>query len=273
MNARDNTTRLDIEPRPWRAWRTSEVATLTAHYATLGPAGCVDLLPGRSYAAIATQARKLGLQAPTPITQPGGPKNLRRRWAHLFTPEFDARVRALYQQPPQRGLVRATAAALGVPRDVLFARARKLGLTVPRLKEPPWTQAEERLLEEHAHQSPSHVQQIFKRAGFTRSATAIDVRRRRLKLDKSDPDHMTARQLGAVMGVDGSTVVAWIRTHGLKARMQGTNRTGKQGGDYHRIALKDVRTWMRDHPRLVDLRKVDRFWFFELALGAPRHDG
>lgn len=272
MNARDDTTPLDIEPKPWRAWRTSEVSTLEVHYATLGPAGCAALLPGRTYQAIAIRARKLGLLAPRPVTQPGGPKRLRRKWAHLFTEEFDARVRALYQQPPQRGLVRATAAALGVPRDVLFARARTLGLMVPRLKEPAWTQAEERLLEEHAHMEPRHVQQIFKRAGFIRSATAIDVRRRRLKLDKTDPDHMTARQLGNLMGVDGSTVVSWIRTHGLKAGMQGTARTDRQGGDHYRIALKDLRAWMRDHPRLVDLRKVDRYWFLEVALGAPRHD-
>lgn len=272
MNARDHTVDIDTTPRNARPWLTTEVAIMREHYPVGGPSACLALLPGRNYRSVALKAQALGLRAPQPITQPGGPTKLRRKWAHLYTPEFDAKIRAMYQTPPRRGLTNAIAAELGVPRDVIFARARMLGLMVPRTKEPEWTAAEIAILEEVAH---LHLRTAAKRlaaAGYPRTERAIDLRRRRMKFDTTDPDHMTARQLSVVMGVDAHTVCSWIRSQGLKAGRRGTDRVETQGGDQFWIAMKDVRAWMRDHPRLVDLRKVDRFWFLELALGAPRHD-
>lgn len=263
MNATTHPKDLTPAPSSWNSWKTSEIAIVKAHYERIGPTGLLSMLPGRSYEAIAQRGRLLGLDAPSRAGHtPGVP---RRSWAHLIDDHFDAVVRRMYHQPPRRGLVQETARALGVPRAVILARAVTLGIALPKSKEPPWTQAEERILEEHAHKVPVVVQRALAAAGFKRTASAIARRRQRLKLDTSDPDHLTARQLAQAMGVDGSTVAYWIDRHGLKASRRGTERTAAQGGDMYSIATKDFRRWMAANRQFIDLRKVDRHWFLGLV--------
>ena len=70
-----------------------------------------------------------------------------------------------------------------------------------------------------------------------------------------------------MFGVDGKTVTRWIACEDLPARRRGTARTAAQGGDEWEIERRKLRAWIRDHAQLVDLRKVDRYWFIDLAFG------
>lgn len=104
-------------------------------------------------------------------------------------------------------------------------------------------------------------------AGFRRSETAIVVHRRRIGLSSKDPDHHTANDLAKCLGVDPSTVANWITRGWLPATKRGTERTPQQGGDQWWIHRSAVRRFIVDHAAVVDLRKVDRFWFIDLLAG------
>jgi hypothetical protein len=44
----------------------------------------------------------------------------------------------------------------------------------------------------------------------------------------------------------------------------------QQGGDQHWIRLCDLRAFILDNTAIVDIRKVDKFWFIDLVTHA--HD-
>lgn len=244
-------------------WSTAEDRVLREHYGSSGgPARCAELL-GRSLSAVYSHAQTLGLRGTryAPV-RPGARK-------YEATPAIDAEIRRVYQEPPRRNAVKELAARVGRPRWWVSKRALALGLSVPRFKEPDWSAKELELLRALAHHTPPVIARKFRASGFRRSETAIVVKRKRLALDLRDSDHFTAAQLAGLMGVNGTTVAGWIRREGVPATRRGTRRVAAQGGDAHWIARRDLRAWIARHAQLVDLRKVDRFWFLDLAFGAP----
>lgn len=240
-------------------WTNHEEKTLRETYPTLGPQACVPLLPRRSLLAIYQYAVKLGLKSPRTHDFP------RQRW--WSNDHIDAAIRRCYQSKPTSGAVNALARRLGRPRYWVGQRARKLGLVMPRFKEPPWSEDEVDLLHLHAHKEPATIMRIFKTGGFTRSATAILVKRNRLDCDTEDPNHCTATGLSKLMGVDAKTVTGWIAKGWLKADRRGTERTPVQGGDMWWIRYAEVRRFVVDNAVAVDIRKVDKFWFIDLLAG------
>ncbi len=251
--------------QPIRHWLTTEDRVLREKYASEGPAAAAAALPGRTIAAVYSRAKALGLKAPAPARAGRG-----RRTAYQFTDAIDAEIRQVYQGNPTRGALNALCARLLMPRWAVSRRAQLIGLAQPRFKERDWTPREIELLNEHAWKTPVVVQRVFKREGFSRSATAIVVKAKRLHLSRDEPGTFSACALAKLLGVHGKTVTRWIAVEGLRSERRGTKRQDVQGGDEHVIREKALRDWMRDHPQLVDLRKVDRFWFLELVLGAPR---
>lgn len=239
-------------------WKTTELAVLRENYSTLGPSACAELLPGRSIGAIVQRASMLKLPAPP------------RTWSRLRGEVFDTAVRQLYQQTPERGAIKAAADRMKIPRWVLTSRARELGLIVPRFKEPDWTEAEDELLAEHAAKLPKTIARIFREHGFPRTLSAITVRLKRKNVDRIDDDHWSASALSKLMGVDAKTVLGWIHTEGLTAKRRGTERTPQQGGDTYIVSRRNLRLWIAAHAQLVDLRKVDRYWFIDLAFGGAK---
>ena len=107
---------------------------------------------------------------------------------------------------------------------------------------------------------------MLQRAGHARTETAITVMGKRLSATREDPHHLTARGLATLMGVDSKTVGGWVARGLLKARRRCTDRTDAQGGDQHRIHLRDVRSFIADNAAVVDTRKVDKFWFIDLLV-------
>lgn len=237
-----------------RAWLVHEDRILRTMYEREGARACAARIPDRSLAAIYSRAQALGLRAPK-VQRAGVPRNP----PYAFTEAVDAQIRAVYANPT-RGRVNELAARLMMPRQTINRRAAVLGLVAPRFRQPPWTPAEIDLLERHATKSPATIQRILKKAGFSRTETAIIVRLKREKIDTREPGVYCPQSLARLMGVDRTTVVRWIETENLPS----TVTDGR-----HRITDAQLRTWIRNHARLVDLRKVDRYWFIELALGAP----
>ena len=240
-------------------WTAPEVATLRRLYPTEGPEACRVALPLRTLASIYGQALKLGLQAPENFGKD------RKRW--LWTEAEIAELRRVYQTEPDRGAINTLAQRLGKPRHIVCAQAAKQGLRAPRFASSPWSSAEEAILRNHAHRHPRTIARHLRHAGFKRSETAIAVHRKRRCLDTTDPDHYTAHALAQLMGVDGKTVTRWIEREGLPAKRRGTARSEAQGGDHWWINRRALRTWIASHAVLVDLRKVERFWFLDLVFG------
>ncbi|MBA4751449.1 MAG: hypothetical protein H2055_04365 [Sphingopyxis sp.] len=242
-----------------RFWTTREEKLLREYYPQGGVGASLVHLPGRSAAAIYNHAAVLDLQAPATQKQ-----DLRRqRWKS--SEQIDAVIRRIYQRTPGKGDIKDLAFAVGRPRWWVTKRATRLGLVTPRFKEPAWTDVERDIVRDNFHRSPKSIQRMLKRAGYERTETAIMVMGKRLGATREDPLHLTARGLADLMGVDPTTVAGWISRGLLKAKRRGTGRCSAQGGDQHRIHLRDVRSFIIDNAATVDIRKVDKFWFIDLV--------
>jgi hypothetical protein len=257
--ALDSLTPVTSAVRKHPFWTTREEKVLREHYPTGGVAACLPLLPRRSMGAIHQHAKVMDLNAP-------GNEFKRERWA---TSEAIDNVIRRYWLKPYKGFRADCAHVVGRPGWWVSGRAAKLGLTAPRFKEPAWSEVELEIVGANAHRALSTIQRALARAGFTRTETAIAVKLKRMGPgSRIDLDHYTAHQLAKLMGVDGKTVTSWIARGLLKAGRRGTDRVAIQGGDHYWIHRRDIRAFVKDNAATVDLRKVDRFWFIDLAFTA-----
>lgn len=239
-------------------WTTVEVAVLRAHYAEPGgPALCAQLLPHRGLHAVYAKAQALQLVAEQ-VSRTAG-----RRFAklHPVTPEIDRMLTEGCAGMRERGDLKRLALRVGRPKWWVSKRLADLGLARPRLKATPWTSAEVRILKEWASCRLQTIRRKLKAAGYTRSDNAIGVQLKRLKVDRTDPDVWTARDLGTLLGVDGKTVCDWVARRGLNAKRE---RGGPHG--VLKITRRALRSWLRENSAYIDLRRVDQPWFWELVL-------
>lgn len=236
-------------------WRTTEVAALRQHYPAGGVRAAAGALPGRTDRAIYAQAHLHGLRAPE--IERRGP-----RLRHKTNEAIDQAIRAAMPGCTARGSVAALADDLGRPSWWVSKRAAHLGLVVPRTRQPEWSKAEDLILMELEGKALSTIRRALAGIGSARTETAIAVRSKRLHISRIDPDVLNALGLAKALGVDGKTVTRWIATEGLPATREGSDR------DQWRINMKRLRAWFATHAQLIDLRKVDRFWFIEITCGA-----
>lgn len=239
---------------PRRFWTGREEKLLRLHYPQGGVSACLAVLPGRTASSIYNRAGILGLR------KPARDGRVHERQAWQSSEQIDAIIRRTYQKTPARQDVQHCAATVGRPRWWVSKRAQKLGLVAPRFKQPAWCEAEIDIITELAHRQPKAIQKALRRAGFTRSETAIIVKLKRIGADRTDPLHLNANQLATVMGVDRKTVGAWITKGWLKAK----RREASALDDFWSIHRRDIRRFIVDNVAAVDLRKVDKFWFVDL---------
>lgn len=246
---------------PRRPWTAQERALLCQAYVEGGIAKARAALPYRGDRGLYMEAHKLGLRSPTQK-----PRSIRR---YETSEHIDAAIRAYYQSERMNDFGRCGAFARQLNRPDWWIRKRAaiLGLAVPRLKPVEWSQAELDLLEKHGHKALANIRRILKTNGFVRTETAIGLQLKRRGIERSSMDEYSAHALAKLMGVDSKTVTRWIAVDGLPAKRRGTHRTAEQGGDAWVITRSSLRRWIASHQQLVDLRKVDRFWFLDLALG------
>jgi hypothetical protein len=193
------------------------------------------------------------------------PIKSRSRRKHVFTNQIDELIRAIYLDRPgakTRPGIRVLAKKVGIPHWALKKRARELGLA--RTKEKPWSEPELEILARYAWMSDERMRLKLKAAGYSRSATGIHLKLRRMKF-KHDPRFYSANGLAQALGIDSHSVSRWIRSGHLKAKLRGTVRGEKQNGDIYLILEKDVRRFILEHPTEIDLRKVDQLWFLDLV--------
>ncbi len=171
-------------------WTNKEVALVKAHYPAGGVQACLHLLPGRTKSGIYKQTIKLGLYYKDKAPHP---KKL-----YETSDEIDRMITNAYQTQTEKGAIKKLAKRISRPYWLVKKRTSPLGVSQPVLpdnKEPDCSIAEVELLEANFHKSPYVIARIFIANGFSRTATAITVKRKRMQFDTVDIDHYTACQL------------------------------------------------------------------------------
>jgi len=244
-------------------WNEVDRATLAASYGTGGIRAARAAFPLIPQKAIYNAAIRFGIRSPR--------QRPRAVSKYPSDPQLDALIQRYYitaEDRPIKGRMAKFARSINRPAWWVRKRAAYLGLAIPSDKEPQWSAAETELLEQHAHKAVPRIQKIFLTNGFRRTEAAIGLRLRRGDFDRLSTEEWSGNALARLLGVDGKTVTRWIAAEGLKATRRGTHRTDSQGGDIWVISRANLRRWISSHQQLVDLRKVDRFWFLDLAFGA-----
>jgi hypothetical protein len=245
-------------------WTAREISLVREHYPVGGVDACLRHVQ-RGRQSIYQRAASMGLRAP-------GQTGVREHWPN--DPEIDARIKRLHETPLHKGAIAEFAKRISRPRWYVSKRARELGLKTPRFKEAAWSAAEIQILHDTAHVGTKNARRAFARHGYSRSETAIHVKRKRERISvvqaAQDAGHYTANQVADLFGIDGKTVGRWISMKEMPAKHRGTDRTQAQGGDMWSIAECDLREFIITHPLRVELRKIpdsNRAWFIELIAG------
>ena len=246
-------------------WTTTEQKIIRDFYPMEG-ISVSERLPGRSEASIRSIASLMKIKYIGPRISP------RRRYKP--TPEIDAMIMAAWSKGYQRGTSSRTVSdQCGYPTWWIKRRAITLGLSSRRKRESAWSEAEEQLLRENAHLDLDVIRRKLAKAGYKRTRTAIQIRRKRLNLSCRAADIYCGNQLSKLLGLDSKCVARWIRMDLVHAVLAETERTEKQGGDILWITHQDLRRMIIDNPHLIDLRKVtDQQWFIGL-IGGKDADG
>src|SRR5688572_12094831 len=143
------------------------------------------------------------------------------RRKYIWTPGRDQTLRDDYKRNATE-----LANRFGWPKWVVVKRAQQLGLC--RVKEKPWTKAEDAFIREHAGTKSTLW---MARQLRTRTETAIVVRLKRMSISRRiQADGMTMGQLEQALGVDHRQIAAWWRSGRLKGIRRETDRLPQQGG-------------------------------------------
>lgn len=180
-----------------------------------------------------------------------------------LTPEIEERIRRTFRTSTGNGEVRELARSLGIPRWRISRWALELGVRERLAKEPDWSPAELAILERFSHQCLQRIQLRLKKAGYKRSENAILLKKKRMRFHPSDNGY-SANSLAGCFNVDPKVVTRWIEAGYLKAERRGTARQECQGGDMWWISPRAVRDFVHENVGLIDIRKVDKFWFVDL---------
>lgn len=185
-----------------------------------------------------------------------------------WTPEADAIIRDAYANHHARAAGRILRAAFPLrPKWSINRRAATIGAATSRIREPAWSPEEDALLREVAWMTPERICHKLRARGFKRTITAICIRLKRTRI-RDQIGGMTAHGLAEQLGVDGKTVLRWIAHGHLRAE-----RTGTTGDNHDRYYIADasIRTFLLEHPEMVELSKLERvgskMWFLEMITG------
>lgn len=246
-------------------WTNRELEVLRANFASGGVPVCLPLLPGRSASSIYQKAGLLGLK------RPGANGAPRTRQRYDTSEALDAAIRRAYTgERPTREAIQALCRATGRPRRWITARARQLGLGVPRLKPAPWSEDELAVLREAGAMHPDQVRRKLKALGAQRSNTAILIKRRELRIlrDRDADGAMTATGLAECFGVDRSTIGSWAEKGLLAGKREKSFAVSDKAAPHDRanwrFTDRDIRRFVIENAALVDFRKVDKFWLIDL---------
>lgn len=170
--------------------------------------------------------------------------------------EHDAMVRQCYAVKRRTELVKAIsamAARTGFNRSLIYARARRMGLTF--IQKRKWTNEEVSYLSEHA--GSVSVRKLAARLG--RSMDSVLIQLARMGCSGRVVDGYTGEDIALLLGVGWATVKTWERRGLLKRHGNG------------RFSDEAVVRFVRRNPHEYDLRRVDQTWFKGLIFGNQVH--
>lgn len=202
------------------------------------------------------RALPIDYQAPMTSKRP-------RVWPAV-TPELHERIKRLYlEKRGHSGAVREFADKVGLPRWKVTRYAIDRGWIPKQPRDPVWSAEELAIMERNAHHCPAVIRLKLKAAGFSRTTAGIVLKRKRMRM-LQNIEGMSANQLALCLGEDIHFVLRAIRHGLLKAQRRQTERTPQQGGDTFLIREKHSRDFILDNLNMIDLRKVDKYWFVDL---------
>jgi len=164
------------------------------------------------------------------------------------------------------GEINSLADRLKLPRWKVSRYAVHQGWVAKQKKEPLWSEKEIKILEKFAHLTPERIQIHLKKSGYKRSLAGIILKRKRMRF-LGNLRGQSASAVALCLGEDVHFVTRQISLGRLKAKRRGTARTKKNGGDMWFITDRNIREFILDNVNLVDLRKVDKYWFTDIVAG------
>lgn len=252
-----------------RWWTTAELRILRAHYPAHGPAGCAPLLPGRTDAAIARMANKIGLRKAR-----SGAGVIRR--PHAFTPAQRAGLAQLAGgPPPTRAEVIAAAQRLGLSFEVVRYHLDRAGNPIRRVLHR-WTAQQDAMLRRMLGATvPAICQALQAQHGVPRTKEAVLMRMSMLGLSvkRMDRGGLTVREICDGLGVKRNTVAAgWVKRLGLPTTRWHCPKRGPRPrsprGTRLIITHRALGAFLRTHPRvLANVRRTANRLFLADLLG------
>lgn len=188
---------------------------------------------------------------------------------YFITTAMAEEIERVYLSATGKNEVNELAARLKLPRWKISRYAIQRGWVKKCQKEPDWTERELNILGQSAHRGLDAIQRRLKKAGFTRSITGIQIKRKRMRFLKN-MNGQSGCSLAECFGVDFKTVQRWIRLGYLRTDRRGTNRLEVQGGDIFYIKDAWVKEFVINCVDIIDFRKVDKWWLVDLLIGAER---
>lgn len=187
---------------------------------------------------------------------------------YLFTSEMDEEILYTYSiNTDSTPRLLNLAKKFKMPRWAIYQRALKIGAVRSSHQKRPWIDKEIMILEKNARYAPQTIRKRLEKAGYQRSISSIVLKRKRMRL-LSNLDGMSAGLCAEFLGVDLHWVLNYIRQGLLKAEVIRRDREGK--ANYH-IREKDLRKFIINNPDLIDLRKVEKYYFIELVANGVVH--
>jgi len=187
---------------------------------------------------------------------------------YVFTVAMDKEILYTYSiNTDSKPRVLNLAKKFNMPRWVIYQRALKIGAVTSSHQKKPWADKEIRILEKNARYSPLTIRKKLARAGFQRSAASIVLKRKRMRF-LPNLKGMSANLCAEFLGVDLHWVLNHILLGSLRAEVIRHDREGKV--NYH-IREKDLRKFIVYNPDLIDLRKVEKYYFIELVANGGVH--
>ena len=187
----------------------------------------------------------------------------RRPVKYEVTSAIRDQIEKVYKHGTGDGQVADLAKRLGWPRWKISRFAQSQGWVATQAKEPDWRPEELDILERNAHHIPGLIQKRLKARGYSRTLTAIVLKRKRMRFIQNI-EGQSARGLAECLGVDVHFVTRAINEGRLKASKRGTERTPQQGGDIYLIKDKWARDYIVNHVHEIDIRKADKYWLVDL---------
>ncbi|MDH4027640.1 MAG: hypothetical protein OEU95_02260 [Nitrospirota bacterium] len=187
---------------------------------------------------------------------------------YSFTPEMDREIQYTYSiNTDSRPRVLNLAKRFNMPRWAVYQRALKIGAVQSCHQKRPWEDEEITILEKNAQYEPLTIKKRLAKAGYERSIASIVLKRKRMRM-LLNLEGISASLCAGFLGVDLHWVLNYIRQGLLKAEMIRQDREGKAN---YFIREKDLRRFIVNNPDLVDLRKVEKYYFIELVANGKVH--